>query len=150
MKQEPNSIAGLALVIIKVFGDNFSRLLRLFTVLQRGDERQKNGEFLLSRFLIKVHLIYGFSYKHFLCIEIAGRLTARLILFLPSKSTLMPKYSSEKNNTNPVFVSGFVLFTNGGEKEIRTLVGVLALTRFPVLSRQKFKEKQMEKLYIGI
>ena len=38
----------------------------------------------------------------------------------------------------------------GGEKEIRTLVGVLALTRFPVLSRRKFKTKQMKKLYIGI
>ena len=62
----------------------------------------------------------------------------------------MPKYSSEKNNTNPDFVSGFVLFTNGGEKEIRTLVGVLALTRFPVLSRQNFKAKQMKKLYVGI
>ena len=45
----------------------------------------------------------------------------------------MPKYSLEKNNTNPDFVSGFVLFSNGGEKEIRTLVGVLALTRFPVV-----------------
>lgn len=45
MKKEPNSIAGLALVIIKVFGDNFSRLLRLFTVLQRGDGRQKKESF---------------------------------------------------------------------------------------------------------
>ena len=68
----------------------------------------------MSRFLKKVHLIYVFLYKHFLCIEIVERLTARLILFLPSKSTFMPKYSSEKNNTNPDFVSGFVLFTNGG------------------------------------
>ena len=70
----------MALAIIKIFGDNFSRLLRLFTVLQRGDRRQKTGEFLLSRFLKKVHLIYGFSYKHFLCMEIAEQLTARLIL----------------------------------------------------------------------
>ena len=57
----------------------------------------------------------------------------------------MPKYSSEKNYTNSNLSSGFVLFSNGGEKEIRTLVGVLALTRFPVLSRQKFKAKQMKK-----
>ena len=34
----------------------------------------------MSRFLKKVHLIYGFSYKHFLCMEIAEQLTARLIL----------------------------------------------------------------------
>ena len=34
----------------------------------------------MSRFLIKVHLIYGFLYKHFLCIEMAGRLTARQFL----------------------------------------------------------------------
>ena len=59
---------------------NFSRLLRLLTVLQRGDERQKTGEFLLSRFPKKVHLIYAYSYKHFLSIEKAERLNARLIL----------------------------------------------------------------------
>ena len=32
----------------------------------------------------------------------------------------MPKYSLEKNNTNSVFVSGFVLFTNGGKSGIRS------------------------------
>lgn len=63
--------------IIKVFSDNFSRLLRLLTVLQRNGERRKTGEFLLSRFLKKVHLIYGYSYKHFLSIEKAERLNAR-------------------------------------------------------------------------
>ena len=68
----------------------------------------------MSRFLKKVHLIYVFSYKHFLCIEIVERLTARLILFLPSKSTFLPKYSLEKNNTNPEFISVFVLFPSGG------------------------------------
>ena len=31
----------------------------------------------------------------------------------------MPKYSLEKNNTNSVFVSGVVLFTNGGSGGIR-------------------------------
>ena len=31
----------------------------------------------------------------------------------------MPKYSLEKNNTNSVFVSGFVLFTNGVSGGIR-------------------------------
>ena len=31
----------------------------------------------------------------------------------------MPKYSLEKNNTNSVFVSGFVLSTNGGSEGIR-------------------------------
>ena len=56
-----------------------------------------------------------FHNKHlFLSIEKAERLTARLILLLPSKSTFMPKYSLEKNNTNPVFVSVFVFFTSGG------------------------------------
>ena len=34
----------------------------------------------MSRFLKKVHLIYGYSYKHFLSIEKAERLNARLIL----------------------------------------------------------------------
>ena len=33
MKKEPNSIVSLTLGIIKVFSDNFSRLLRLLTVL---------------------------------------------------------------------------------------------------------------------
>ena len=47
---------------------------------QRNAERQKTGEFLLSRFLKKVHLIYGYSYKHLLSIEKAERLNARLIL----------------------------------------------------------------------
>ena len=41
---------------------------------------EKTGEFLLSRFLKKVHLIYGYPYKHFLSIEKAERLNARLIL----------------------------------------------------------------------
>ena len=34
----------------------------------------------MSRFLKKVHLIYGYSYKHLLSIEKAERLNARLIL----------------------------------------------------------------------
>ena len=64
-----------------------------------------------------------FHSKHlFLSIEKAERLNARLILFLPFKSTFMPKYSLEKNNTNSNLSSGFVLFPNGGEEGIRTLV----------------------------
>ena len=37
----------------------------------------------------------------------------------------MPKYSLEKNNTNPDFVSVFVLFTNGGTgaSQIELFVG---------------------------
>ncbi len=34
----------------------------------------------MSRFLKKVHLIYGYSYKHLLSIEKAERLNAQLIL----------------------------------------------------------------------
>ena len=41
---------------------------------------EKTEEFLLSRFLKKVHMIYGYPYKHFLSIEKAERLNARLIL----------------------------------------------------------------------
>ena len=64
-----------------------------------------------------------FHSKHlFLSIEKAERLNARLILFLPFKSTFMPKYSLEKNNTNSNLSSGFVLFPTGGEEGIRTLV----------------------------
>lgn len=46
MKKEPNSIASQTLGIIKVFSDNFSRLLRLLTVLQWNDERQKPERYL--------------------------------------------------------------------------------------------------------
>ena len=40
-KKEPNSIASLTLGIIKVFSNNFSRLLPLFTVLQRQRRKAK-------------------------------------------------------------------------------------------------------------
>ena len=43
MKKEPNFLLSPTLGIIKVFSNNLSRLLRLLTVLQRGDERQKYG-----------------------------------------------------------------------------------------------------------
>ena len=43
MKKEPNFLFSPTLGIIKVFSDNLSRLLPIFTVLQRGDERQKYG-----------------------------------------------------------------------------------------------------------
>lgn len=129
MKKEPNSIASLTLGIIKVFsssraqsanatkrsGVQFFPFTSAFNCATTTKTKgKKTGEFLLSRFLKKVHLIYGYPYKHFLSIEKAERLNARLILLLPFKSTFMPKYSLEKNNTNSVFVSGFVLFPNGG------------------------------------
>ena len=37
-----------------------------------------------------------------------------VLSLLPFKSTFMPKYSLEKNNTNSNLSSEFVLFTNGG------------------------------------
>ncbi len=43
MKKEPNFLLSPTLGIIKVFSNNLSRLLPIFTVLQRGDERQKYG-----------------------------------------------------------------------------------------------------------
>ena len=39
---------------------NFSRLLRLLTVLQRGDERQKNGVVSLLLCILK-KLLYGLA-----------------------------------------------------------------------------------------
>ena len=44
---------------------------------------------------------------------------------------MMPKKSAAKNNTNPF--SEFVLFTNGGDGEIRTLEPLLTVTRFPIV-----------------
>ena len=41
MKKEPNFLLSPTLGIIKVFSNYLSRLLPIFTVLQRGDERQK-------------------------------------------------------------------------------------------------------------
>ena len=43
MKKEPNFLLSPTLGIIKVFSNNLSRLLPIFTVLQRNDERQKYG-----------------------------------------------------------------------------------------------------------
>ena len=43
MTKEPNFLLSPTLGIIKVFSNNLSRLLPIFTVLQRGDERQKYG-----------------------------------------------------------------------------------------------------------
>lgn len=42
MKKEPNFLLSPTLGIIKVFSNNLSRLLLIFTVLQRGDERRIN------------------------------------------------------------------------------------------------------------
>ena len=43
----------------------------------------------------------------------------------------MKKSLKQKNQSHPAFAEW--LFVRGGEKEIRTLVGVLAQTRFPVV-----------------
>ena len=43
MKKEPNFLLSPTLGNLYVFSDNLSRLLPIFTVLQRSDERQKYG-----------------------------------------------------------------------------------------------------------
>ena len=43
MKKEPNFLLSPTLGNLYVFSNNLSRLLPIFTVLQRGDERQKYG-----------------------------------------------------------------------------------------------------------
>ena len=43
MKKEPNFSLSPTLGIIKVFSNNLSRLLPIFTVLQRNGEKQKYG-----------------------------------------------------------------------------------------------------------
>ena len=85
-------LASLTLGIIKVFsrsraqsanatkrsGVQFFPFTSAFNCATTAKTKgEKTGEFLLSRFLKKVHLIYGYSYKHFLSIEKAERLFAR-------------------------------------------------------------------------
>lgn len=96
MKKELSFLLSPTLGIIKVFSNNLSRLLPIFTVLQRGDERQKYGVIELA---IKKP---SDPIRPAMC-----RVCIHVLILIPKKSL-------KKNNTNSEFTSVFVLFPCGG------------------------------------
>ena len=112
MKKEPNSKLSPTLGIIKVFSDNFSRLLRLLTVLQRQRRKAKTGTVSLLLCLLK-KLLYCLSQQAPVFEHRKSRAIKRpaiTVLLWCYLGIFTPKKSFAKNNTNSVFISEFVFF----------------------------------------
>lgn len=88
--------------------------IRAFTISDDGREITMYRLFERDICIFSASCIMNISGHLFLSIEKAEHYSPGSFFFLPFKSTFMPKYSLEKNNTNSNLSSGFVLFPNGG------------------------------------